>query len=191
MQPAPLTSLCAYNRAALFRMRFRALLLLLFIALAASCKKRHSHNAHSSAPSSVIAMNDRSVERQLTSGFHDVEANAWRWTAGSFSVDLAVPPAARRTGATLTLDLNVPEPNLKRLGPITLTSAAAGRNLPEERFTSSGPYRYQREIASDLLTGPLLHVDFHVDKTIPPSNEDPRELGIVVSAIRLTANPHP
>ena len=54
---------------------------------------------------STLKMSDPSAKHQLAKGFYQLEANAWRWTAGDFSVVLKTPPGAAQKGATLTLIL--------------------------------------------------------------------------------------
>ena len=61
-----------------------------------------------------------------------------------------------------------------------------GSALPPETYTTAGDYFYVREIPASLLTGDSLRVDFQLDKAMPPSSADIRELGIIV----LTHFPH-
>src|ERR1035437_8355315 len=56
---------------------------------------------------------------QLVSGFYDVEQNAWRWTAGKFSVILRVPRGADRKGALLHLKFSLPEAVIEGLKSVS------------------------------------------------------------------------
>ena len=106
----------------------------------------------------------------------------------------AVPPAATvirppfgasQKGAKLTAKLTVPPVTIEKLKSISLSATAAGSALPPETYTTPGDYVYVREIPASLLTGDSLRVDFQLDKAIPPSGADIRELGIIVLNIGL------
>ncbi len=84
---------------------------------------------------SVVTMADPNSARQLLSGFYSVEANAWRWTARNFEALLKPPPGAGRNGATLLLRLFLPDSQIAKLGPMTLTANINGHPLPPETFT--------------------------------------------------------
>ena len=45
---------------------------------------------------SVLNMGDPKVESQLVTGFHGIEAGAWRWTEKQFTVALRTPFGAAR-----------------------------------------------------------------------------------------------
>ena len=47
---------------------------------------------------SVLNMGDPKVEPQLVTGFHGIEASAWRWTAKQFTVALRPPFGSARRG---------------------------------------------------------------------------------------------
>ena len=64
-------------------------------------------------------------------------------------------------------------------------TTAGGSALPPETYTTAGDYFYVREIPASLLTGDSLRVDFQLDKAIPPSSSDIRELGIIVLTVGL------
>jgi hypothetical protein len=53
----------------------------------------------------------------------------------------------------------------------------------ESEIDEAGQYIYSREIPANLLTGDVARVDFSLDKTIPPTAADRRELGVVVSVV--------
>src|SRR5215475_794153 len=71
----------------------------------------------SRGPQSVIRMADLHTEKQLLSGFYDLEAGAWRWTAQDFRVLLKVPTDAGQKGAYLTLQGTITEGGLQN-GPV-------------------------------------------------------------------------
>jgi len=139
-----------------------------------------------SPPASVIHTNDVKVATQLLSGFYNIEANAWRWTAGKFSASLAVPPGAAQNGGTLTFDFAIADGSIKKLGDITLSASVNGTALPPAKYTKAGNTEYTASIPASALTGDTVKVDFALDKSVPPTpGVDGRQLGVVASSIAL------
>jgi len=136
---------------------------------------------------SVVNVADPRASVQLTQGFYSVESDAWRWTAKNFSVALRPPKGADQKGMTLQLSFVLPEVSLNRLGPMTVSGRANGVDLGSETFSKSGELSYHRDVPPNALTGEVVVVDFSLDKALPPTPQDQRELGIVVSAIGLVA----
>lgn len=134
---------------------------------------------------SVLMMGDPKVEPQLITGFHGIEAAAWRWTAKQFTVALKPPFGSGQKGAKLTVKLTIPAVTVEKLKNVSLSATAGGSSLPPETYTTAGDYFYVREIPASLLTGDSLRVDFQLDKAIAPSSADIRELGIIVLTIGL------
>ncbi|MBK9168192.1 MAG: hypothetical protein IPM24_12100 [Bryobacterales bacterium] len=162
------------------------------LALAAGigCKRREgisvAHTDEDSATlASMVHMADPRAKTQLLSGFHDVEHNAWRWTAKSFSVALRPPAGAREKGARLQFKFAVPDPVIERLNAVSLTATAGGRGLSPETYTQSGEFTYTRDVPAEVLSGEAVNVEFTLDKAIPAGVFDGRELGVIASSIAL------
>jgi hypothetical protein len=158
----------------------------------AGCRSRRKVNVQQTeeeAPSlaSMVHVADPKVSAQLVNGFYGVEQNAWRWTAGKFSVLLRPPRGAAQKGATLQLKFAVPDPIIAKLKAISLAASIGGKPLSPETYTQPGEFTYSRDVAADLLTGEAVKVDFALDKTLPPANGDQRELGVVVSVVGFEA----
>lgn len=122
---------------------------------------------------------------QLVKGFHEIEQNAWRWTAREFAVTLRPPAQAAEKGAVLRLKFAVPEPVIARLKAITLASRVGGAALAPETYAKPGDYVYTRDVPASALAGDVVSVEFSLDKAIPPSEADQRELGVVVTSVGL------
>lgn len=138
-------------------------------------------------PLSAIAMADPNGAVQLLSGFHTVEDNAWRWTAGKFAVILQPPPGAAEKGARLELELSVPESVISRRKSITLSAAVEGRPLAPETYTKAGQYTYSRDVpAASLGAGPA-KIDFALDNFLAAGEIETRELGLIVRSVALRA----
>jgi hypothetical protein len=153
------------------------------------CKRKQSvvQPAGQDAPpmASTVNMGDPQIGNQLVSGFYGIEHNAWRWTGRRFSLVLRPPSGASQKGATLQLRLTVPPVIVEKLKTIALSATIGGNTLPPEIYTQAGDYTYRREVASALLAGESVRVDFQLDKSMPPSAADLRDLGVVVLSAGL------
>lgn len=148
------------------------------------CKRKEA--AKQAAPmASTIHMGDPQTAAQLITGFYGIEQSAWRWSGRRFSVALRPPLGAAQKGATLQLRLTVPPVVIEKLTTITLSATIGGGALPPETYTQPGDYTYTREVAPGLLAGESVRVDFQLDKSMPPSGADQRDLGVVVLSTGL------
>jgi len=136
---------------------------------------------------STVRMNDSSAESQLLSGFYAVENNAWRWTAGKFSLMLRTPPGAAQSGATLALAFTLPDTVVQKLNDITITASINGAALNSEEYKTPGAYVFSAEVPGSMLTAESVKVDFALDKTMPPGDVDKRPLGIIAGSVSLTS----
>jgi len=170
--------------------RYLTLLLLLTLT-GAACKGKHSRvTVQNEEPdtgprlASIVPMNEPHAAAQLLSGFYAVENNAWRWTAGKFSVQLRTPPAASN-GATVSLSFTLPDVIVQKLKKIKITASIGGMELKSQEFDTPGPYVFSADVPASLLTGPSVNVDFAVDKTMRPDG-DRRDLAIIANSVGIT-----
>jgi hypothetical protein len=133
----------------------------------------------------AIAMGEPKGEKQLLAGFYGIEANAWRWTAKDFSVTLRPPAGSAANGATLDFAFSLPQGAIDKLSSVTLTATVGGTALPPQTYSKEGQAEYKRDLAPNLLAGDSVRVDFHLDKAMPPSNGDMRQLGVVARSVAL------
>jgi len=169
-------------------MRPVAAALLVLLAFAPlGCKRRQARSSASGAPelASTVHLGDPRMADQLVSGFYQIEANAWRWSARKFVVVLRAPAGSGQLGAALAVDLTVPPVLIDKLSAVTLSAAIDGAPLAPETWTKPGEYVYRRDVPANLIRSAAVRVEFQVDKTLPPSSVDQRELGIVVSSVGL------
>ena len=162
------------------------------VTLSAGGCKRSRPNAETTIEEgpqlqTMVQVGDPKASAQLVKGWHDVEQGSWRWTMGKFSVMLSPPPRAAERGANLVLRLVVPEPVAQKLAPIKLSASVDGVALPEETITKSGEAVYSREVPARALAKGVVTVDFSLDKSLPPSDADRRELGVVVTTVGFEA----
>jgi len=170
--------------------RTRAALLiasLAFVPLACRSHSRVIVQTEEEGPTlaTIVHVADPRAATQLLSGFYGVEQNSWRWTAGKFSVVLRPPRTAVAKGATLQLKFSVPEVVIVKLKAMSLSASVNGTPLSPESYTQPGEFTYTRDVPANLLVGESAKVDFSLDKTMPPSGGDQRELGVVVTTVGL------
>jgi len=136
---------------------------------------------------SMVKASDARRGGQFLTGFYGVEANAWRWTGKQFSVLLRTPADAAQSGASLSVALTVPQVAIDRDGTVTLSASVEGTPLKPATYTKSGQYEYKCDVPAAALSKAAVRVQFSVDKVIPPTGGDKRELGIIVSSVGLQA----
>jgi len=129
---------------------------------------------------SAVSMGDPKAETQLINGFYGVEAGAWRWTGKQFTLVLRPPTGSAEKGGKLQLKLTVPAVVIEKLKAVALSATAGRSALAPESYTQPGEYVYTREVPASALTGESVRIEFQLDKAIPPSGGDLRELGLIV-----------
>ena len=115
------------------------------------------------------------------------EDNAWRWTSKDFSVNLRPPIGAAAQGAVLNFAFSFPQVAVDKLHSVTVSATVNRTALPPQTYSAEGQAEYKRDIASNLLSGDSVRVDFHLDKAMPPGNGDMRQLGVIARSVGLDA----
>jgi len=167
--------------------------LLTFVFLAALCMVtgcgapdlRDRTEEEPPVPSPEVQVADLRTRTQLLSGWHNVEQNAWRWTARNFAVRLRPPIGAAVKGASLTLHFTLPDVVISRLDSVTLSASLQSLRLAPQTYRTAGRALYVRDVSSSLLSGSTVRVDFQLDKVTVPGAGDTRELGVVVDRVGL------
>jgi hypothetical protein len=175
-----------------------ALMLILVLAATPGCRRRRRQaveappEAEQSSPlgstaGTLVDMSDPRSSGQILNGFYGIENQSWRWTAGKFSVMLRPPRNAAQRGAVLVLHFATPEVVLSKLHSQTLTASIGGQALGSQAYTKPGAQTWSHDVSPDLLKGEMVKVDFVLDKALPPTSADNRELGVVVSSVGFEA----
>ena len=118
-----------------------------------------------------------------SSGFHEVEDGGWRWTKGTFSIT----PERPDSEAEGTLELNIAEASITRLGPLTLSVVVDGKIVAKQQYTKPGPQRLlwrMQPIAGGSGVRPVT-IRFELDRYFKPGEVEPRELGVIVKSIAV------
>jgi SAM-dependent methyltransferase len=119
---------------------------------------------------------------ELLSGWHPMEDGHFRWTERRFSVQLEAP--SPQACSALSLEFVLPEEHFARVGPVTLRAAVNGVALPQQTYSYSGTHTYAQNLPAIVSPGSKLLFDFTLDRALPPTARDARELGLVVSFAR-------
>jgi hypothetical protein len=146
---------------------------------------RRGSQARDCSLSSTVNVADPKIESQLLWGFHELSDHSWRWTARKFTVALQRPLGSGQSGARLHLRFFVPDHEIQALGSIKLTAQISAYRLHSMRVRRGGSYEYIADVPKDALFADILSVDFILNKAMPPSERDARELGVVVSSIQI------
>jgi hypothetical protein len=163
-----------------------ALALAALVAAAPGCRKMRGRGAFDDGQlRSVVNVADPRAAIQLTRGFHVIENDSWRWTMKEFSVTLKPPKGSAQNGAKLQMKFAIPDVIFNRLGEMTVAARINGMNLGAQKYTQAGEGVYEREVPASALRGDAVSVDFTVDKGLPPSEQDERELALVVTSVGL------
>jgi len=163
-----------------------AILLLLTPACRIHKKTSHAKAAEDDGQSvSVINVGDPRAAVQLTRGFHGLEHDSWRWTMKNFTATLRPPANAANAGATLQLKFTIPQVMFDRVGDMRVEARLNGLDLGSQTYTQPGDYIYTRDVPATALSADAVSIDFHVDKGLPPSDQDTRELALIVTTIGL------
>jgi hypothetical protein len=134
---------------------------------------------------SSLKMGDLATPVQLVKGVYGVEGGSWRWTSGHFSILLRSPLAAAQHGGTLTFSFTIPDVVNQKLGKLAMTVSSGGKKLNSDSFATTGAHTLTADVPADLLMKDTITFDFDLDKSIPASASDNRELGVIATAISL------
>ncbi len=135
---------------------------------------------------STVNVADPAAEPQLLEGFYGLEQRAWRWTGGKFAVLLATPPDYATHESSLDLRLTVPSIVIETVGPVTITARVNGTEIGNQTYDAAGDnLLFTSMIPAGVLTAEPARAEFELDKVIPPSDQDERELGIIAVSIAL------
>lgn len=163
-----------------------AVALLAFLALApAGCRRKKKFAPREDGLASVVNVSDPADSAQLVRGFSNVEADAWRWTTSRFSVVLRPPAGSAQNGAKLELNFALHETVVNKLGPVTVTATVGGMSVGSETYSKAGDYIFSHEVPASALAADVVTVEFTTDKALAPTEQDKRELALIVKSIGL------
>jgi hypothetical protein len=167
------------------------LLIVPLLLVPTACKKKRrpavAKASEDGGLATMIQVADPRAAVQLLKGFYPVENQAWRWTQSKFTVSLRPPRTGAQNGARLVLKFVIPDVVLQKLHSLKLSAKVNGIDLAPEEYTRPGEQTYSRDVPAIALPATAVSVDFALDKFLPPTPADNRELGIIVSAVGFEA----
>ena len=134
---------------------------------------------------STLHLADPRGTPQLLKGFHVLEQGAWRWTEKAFTVALKPPPFAAGQEVTIELTFSIAEASISRLGPLTLTATLNGSVLGSETYDQAGDCIFTKPVPAEVLASETIEAAFELDKALPPTGSDLRELGVIAVSVAL------
>ena len=164
-----------------------AFALLALVGGSEGCRRKKKVTAREDGLASVVNVADPADSAQPVRGFSNVEADAWRWSTSKFSVVLRPPAGAAQNGAKLQLVFTLHEAVVSKLGPITVNATVNGVAVGPETFSAAGDYTYLHEVPSSALGADVVTVEFTTDKSLAPTDQDKRELALIVKTIGLVS----
>lgn len=113
---------------------------------------------------------------RLRRGWHPLEDNAWRWSERIFSMELDT--SASLQPATLRFAFQLPEIVFARTPALNLAVRINGVPLASGIYSSPGKHQYVGSVPP--LDADTAIVEFELDHAIAPTDQDRRELGLIV-----------
>lgn len=171
------------------QLRRTALLAVLLVLGSSACRHRKPpvHAPEEPKFASEISAGNPSEAGQFREGFYGIDANAWRWARKYFQVALGLPQLAPGMRVQLVLQCAIPDVVIASVKSVQLSATINGFQLEPETYKQPGDCVYMRDVPLDKLEGHSALVDFTLDKAMPPTAIEDRELGIIVSQVGLVA----
>ncbi len=174
----------------------RGMLLVLLLALA-SCGRSSVPSAEGgpAAPSADLAASAGAAPKpelsylntgearskpQLLSGWHAIEEGSWRWMAREGQAVLLAP---QQWPVNFELKLFFPSDHMKRAGgPVTVSVLLSGTLFAQETYSRPGVYTLTQPVPPGAVSTAAPKLTIRLNRALPPSDADKRELGAVVQA---------
>jgi hypothetical protein len=115
---------------------------------------------------------------ELLDGWWHAEETGWRWTRQQFSARVNCD----RPSPKLVIDTYIAPVLIEKFETVTLSLTVDGVPLAPARFTASGDHTVTRELPSGSAERV---VSFSLAHVMREQAEDARELGIIVTALRV------
>jgi SAM-dependent methyltransferase len=131
----------------------------------------------------IQSEHDRLADLELGEGWYRREETGWRWTRRNFSA--MVPAPCSKGPLELAMEVYVSDELLRRQERFQLAIAVNGTPLAPAVFTHAGAETIARELPA--IADRTLRLDCATNACLAPDASDPRERGIVVSSVRVTA----
>ncbi len=112
-----------------------------------------------------------------------MEQGAWRWTEKVFAVALKPPSVEPGEEVNVEFTFSIAEASISRLGPLTLAATLNGSAVGSETYDQAGDYTFTKPVPSEVLASETIEAVFELDKVLPPTGSDLRELGVIAVSV--------
>jgi hypothetical protein len=130
---------------------------------------------------SYLNMGDLRSKLQLGPGWYPIEDGAWRWMAKQAEVVLRTPAGARMN---FEMSLYFPPGYMQSAGgPVTVSIRVGSKPLTRQSYFAPGSYRLSAMVPASLITLTASTVNIRLNRALPPSGSEQRELGAIVSEL--------
>lgn len=118
---------------------------------------------------------------QLLSGWYPIEDGAWRWMAKQAEVVLHTPA---EPGLSFEMQLFFPPGYMQSAGgPVTVSVRVNDKPLTKLSYVTPGSYRLTAMVPAGLATFPTSTVNIRLNRVLPLSGSERRELGAIVTEL--------
>jgi len=128
-----------------------------------------------------LKLGDLRSKAQLVAGWYPMEEGAWRWMAKQAEVTLRTPADPR---LSFEMALFFPPGYMQRAGgPVSVSVRVNGNPLTRQSYFAPGSYHLAAMVPPGLTTYPTSTVTIRLNRALPPSGSELRELGAIVSEL--------
>ena len=141
-----------------------------------------SLTALTSEPSlAYLHAGDLRARPQLLGRWFNIEDGGWRWMSKEAQAVLRTPEESPVSPVSFELGLYFPEDHMKRAGgPVTVSILLEDDLLVEETYREPGAHTILQPVTTGSLPHPATRVAIRLNRAVPPTGEEERELGAVV-----------
>ena len=127
---------------------------------------------------SYLHVGDLRARPQLLGRWYSIEDGGWRWMGKQAQAVLRTP---QESPVDFELRLYFPEDHMKRAGgPVTVSVLLGNGLLVEKTYHEPGGYTIRQPVMTASLSQPATRVAVRLNRAVPPTGEEERELGAVV-----------
>ena len=138
-----------------------------------------SATAPGSDPSlSYLHLGDLRARPQLLGRWYPIEDGSWRWMGKQARAVLRTP---QESPVDFELRLFFPKNHPQRAGgPVTVSVLLENELLVEKTYRAAGVYTIRQPVPPGSLPHPVTRITIRLDRAVPATGEERRELGAVV-----------
>ena len=127
---------------------------------------------------SYLHLGDLRARHQLLGRWYPIEDGSWRWMGKQARAVLRTP---QESPVDFELRLFFPKNHPQRAGgPVTVSVLLENELLVEKTYRAAGVYTIRQPVPPGSLPHPVTRITIRLDRAVPATGEEQRELGAVV-----------